>query len=330
MNRWRQWKKQYTAVVFVMKGFSAEEITALGKVQGLDTSVLLHYYEKWGPSARTCALLARDPAEEHYHAIAVNKAADAFVERPPTGTTFDAIQAFHVLLSVRPEVNEDEGGRRVPVAEMASEHIREIISCAAAGALAQKRIEFFRTISTQPAFKGSAGDMFKGFVLSWLYAGSNLEPLRCFATGQPVLEIPACGKEKTTFFGSKNGLGNVKWDELPLCLLPTVKNFPTADAIVITDESIITIQATVSYQHGAKEVGFTKIEDLISSHVTRDKWFHVFVTDDDDAAASLLNQDGFTRGPGTRCHLLCGFRHWPVGRNAREHESVQRKKIRIH
>ncbi|KAH9074236.1 hypothetical protein EDB83DRAFT_1946033 [Lactarius deliciosus] len=84
-DRWRQWKKQYTAVVFVMKGFSAEEITALGKVQGLDTSVLLHYYERWGPSARICALLARDPAKEHYHAINVNKAADAFVERPPTG-----------------------------------------------------------------------------------------------------------------------------------------------------------------------------------------------------------------------------------------------------
>ncbi|KAH9003452.1 hypothetical protein EDB86DRAFT_2362458 [Lactarius hatsudake] len=289
-DRWRQWKKQYTAVMFVMQGFSAEEITALGKVQGLDTSVLLHYYEKWGPSARTCTLLARDPAEEHHHAIAVNKSADAFVKRPPPGITFDAIQVFHVLFSVRPEVDEDKGGRRVPVAEMASEHIREIISCAAAGAEAQKRIEFFQTISTQPAFKGSAGDMFEGFVLSWLYAGSNLGPLRWFATGQPILEIPACGKEKTTFFGSKNGLTNVKWDELPLCLLPTVKNFPTADAIVITDESIITIQVTVSYKHKVKEVGFTKIEKLISSYVTRDKWFHVFVTDDDNTAASLLNQ----------------------------------------
>ncbi|KAH9026744.1 hypothetical protein EDB85DRAFT_161710 [Lactarius pseudohatsudake] len=290
-DRWRQWKKQYTAVMFVMKGFSAEEITALGKIQGLDASVLLRNYEKWGPSARTCVRLTRDPAEEHYHAIDVNNAADAFVECPPTGTTtFGAIQVSHVLFSVRPEVDEDKGGRRVPVAEMASEHIREIISCAAAGAEAQKRVEFFRTISTQPSLKASAGDMFEGFVLSWLYAGSNLEPLRCFATGEPILEILTCGKEKTTFFGSDDAVENVNWDELPLCLMPTVKNYPTADAIVITDESIITIQVTVSYRHKAKETGFTKIEKLISSHVTRDKWFHVFVTDGDRAAASLQDQ----------------------------------------
>ncbi|KAH9039031.1 hypothetical protein EDB84DRAFT_1397173 [Lactarius hengduanensis] len=317
-ERWSEWAKQLTAVTYVMKGFSTEEITALGKVQDLDASVLLRNYEKWGPSARTCVRLSRDHAQERSHAINVGYAADAFVERPPPRTTFNAIQVSHVLFAVRPEA-ENEEGRMVPVAEMATKHIKTIISCAAAGATAQKRVEFFLAISTQPAFKGSAGSMFEGFVLSWLYAGSkNLEPLRCFATDQPILEIPTCGKEKTTFFGSKNGLENVKWDELPLCLLPTAKNYPTADAIVITDECIITIQATVSFQHGAKEAGFTQIEDLISSCVTRDKWFHIF-------ARSV-----FARGPGRGCHLLRGFRHWPVSRNARGHESVQRKNIRIH
>ncbi|KAH9061044.1 hypothetical protein EDB87DRAFT_1611622, partial [Lactarius vividus] len=57
--RWRQWAKQHSAVTFVMKGFSAEEITALGKIQGLDASVLLRNYEKWGPSARTCVRVQR-------------------------------------------------------------------------------------------------------------------------------------------------------------------------------------------------------------------------------------------------------------------------------
>ncbi|KAH8986501.1 hypothetical protein EDB83DRAFT_2683759 [Lactarius deliciosus] len=261
-TRWKEWAKQHSAVTFVMKGFSAEEITALGLVSPDFYNVL------WGPSARTCVRLARDPAEEDHHAIDVNNAAKAFVERLPSLTTFDAIQVSHVLFAVRPDA-ENENGRRISVTEMATEHIKRIISCAAAGAEAQKRVEFFRTISTQPAFKESAGDMFEGF---------------------PILEIPTCGKEKTTFFGSDNGVENVNWDELPLCLLPTVKNYPTADAIVITEESVITIQVTVSYKHKAKGTGFTKIEKLISSHVTRDKWFHVFVTDDDDAAASLRDQ----------------------------------------
>ncbi|KAH9051098.1 hypothetical protein EDB87DRAFT_1836808 [Lactarius vividus] len=289
-TRWKEWAKQHGAVTFVMKGFSAAEITALGKVQGLDASALLRNYEKWGPSARTCVRLVRDPYREFHHAIAVNNAADAFVERPPPRTNFNAIQVSHVLFSVRPEV-EEKGGRTVPVAEMATEHIKSIISCAAAGAEAHKRIEFYRIISTQAAFKGSAGDMFEGFVLSWLYAGSNVEPLRCSATGQPQLEIPACGEEKTTFFGGKNSLGKVKWDKLPLCLLPTVRNFPTANAIVVTEEFIITIQATVSYKHKVKNEGFKKINELLSPHVKRKKWCHVFVMDGDRMAASLLNQD---------------------------------------
>ncbi|KAH9003509.1 hypothetical protein EDB86DRAFT_3100059 [Lactarius hatsudake] len=191
-----------------MNGFSAEEITALGKIQGLDPSALLRNYEKWGPSARTCVRLAREPDEECHHAIVVNNAADAFVERPPPLTTFNSIQVFHVLFSVRPE-GEDRGGRMVPFAEMATEHIRDIISCAAASAEAPKRIEFYRIISTQPSFKVSAGKMFEGFVLSWLYTNSNVDPLRCFATGRLDLEILACGEGQTTFFDGKNGLEKI-------------------------------------------------------------------------------------------------------------------------
>ncbi|KAH9066290.1 hypothetical protein EDB87DRAFT_703940 [Lactarius vividus] len=51
-ERWRDWAKQLTAVMFVMNRFSAAEITALGKVQSLDPRALLRNYEKWGPSAR--------------------------------------------------------------------------------------------------------------------------------------------------------------------------------------------------------------------------------------------------------------------------------------
>ncbi|KAH8982883.1 hypothetical protein EDB92DRAFT_1892515 [Lactarius akahatsu] len=150
-----------------MNEFSAEEITALGKVQGLDASALLRNYEKWGPSARTCVRLVRDPVGEFYHAFLVNNAASAFVECPPPRITFDAIEVFHVLFSVRPEVKEDRGGRTVPVAEMATEHIKRIISCATAGAVARKRIEFYRTISRQPAFKGFAGDITSSLLRHW-------------------------------------------------------------------------------------------------------------------------------------------------------------------
>ncbi len=176
------------------------------------------------------------------------------------------------------------------VSEMATDHIKTIISYAAADANAQERIDFYQKISTQPAFRVPAGKMFERFVLSWLYARSNVEPIHCFATGQPDLEIPVCGEEQTTFFDRKNRLENVNGDELPLCLLPTSKTFHTADAIVITDMFFITIQVTTSDRHSAKGSDFTDIKKLIPHGLRRDNWRHVFITDDDDRAVSLRNQ----------------------------------------
>ncbi|KAH9027065.1 hypothetical protein EDB84DRAFT_317873 [Lactarius hengduanensis] len=132
--------------------------------------------------------------------------------------------------------------------------------------------------------------MFEGFVLSWLYTNSNVDPLRCFATGQLDLEIPACGEEQTTFFDSKNGLEKVNRDKLPLCLLPTSEDFPTAKAIVITDEFVITIQVITSDRHSAKGSDLADIKKLIPPGLGRDKWCHVFITDNDSRAISLRNQ----------------------------------------
>ncbi len=74
----------------------------------------------------------------------------------------------------------------IQITEMATDHIKTIISYAAADAKAQERIKFYHTISTQPGFRASAGEMFERFVLSWLYAQSNVEPIRCISKMDPT------------------------------------------------------------------------------------------------------------------------------------------------
>ena len=130
---------------------------------------------------------------------------------------------FSHLFSIRPK-DQNRDGRMIQITEMATDHIKTIISYAAADAKAQERIKFYHTISAQPGFRASAGKMFERFVLSWLYARSNVEPIRCFATGQLDLEIPACGEEQTTFFDSKNRLENVNSSHYVCCLHPN--HFP--------------------------------------------------------------------------------------------------------
>ncbi|KAH8985960.1 hypothetical protein EDB86DRAFT_3246244 [Lactarius hatsudake] len=260
-KRWKNWKKYCTTDMFVMNPISIEEVTVLGKLLKPEVNVsdLQRIYRKWGPSARTCLQLLQD-GEERLHEHMVTKTVGDFVTDPLPITKYNESKVSHLLFSIRLE-NQSRIGRKAQVPEMISMH---------------------------PDFKVPAGKMFEVFVLSWLYARQNVEPLSCFATGQAVLEILVCGKKQTTFFGSKATL--IEGNQPPFCLLPTAQNFATADAIVITNEFIITIQVTVSDKHDAKKRGFNKIKELIPTPLKRDKWQHVFITDSDKKAVSLRNQ----------------------------------------
>ncbi|KAH8989499.1 hypothetical protein EDB92DRAFT_2003024 [Lactarius akahatsu] len=300
-TRWRDWRKYCKAGMFVMNHVSIEDITALSVS---DVSNIQRLYRKWGPSARTCLDLLQFGAEaEHEHSV--DGAACRFVQDPPKilNFDFDESKVSHRLFSIRPK-DQDRTGRRIQIAEIATEHIQEVISYAVADADAEVQIKFFQMISTYPSFRGPAGRMFEGFVLSWLYARPNTEPLRCFANNQAHLEIPACGRENTTFFDRKSALKlkDVNGHRPPFCLLPNAQNFPTADAIVITHNFVITIQVTVSGEHGANADGFKEIKNLIPASLKKipdkknkrkkDKpWRHVFITHSDNRAESLRDQN---------------------------------------
>ncbi|KAH9172974.1 hypothetical protein EDB89DRAFT_1905677 [Lactarius sanguifluus] len=284
-TRWRDWHKYCTADKFLMNPTSIEEITILGKLLKPDVDVsddLQRLYRKWGPSARTCLLLLQEGKEGTYERKVKRTAIDFVRTANPN---FDQSKVSHHLFSVRP-VGQSRAEREDHIAEIATDHIKDIISYAAADANAQY----------------PAGAMFEGFVLSWLYARPNAEPLRCFATNQADLEIPACGKDQTTFIDRNSTLSTKDvngCDKPPFCLLPKPKNFPTADAIVITDEFVITIQVTVSNQHGAKKDGFDEIKKIIPASLRTQKnkpkqykpWRHVFITHSDNEAESLRKQN---------------------------------------
>jgi hypothetical protein len=127
-----------------------------------------------------------------------------------------------------------------------------------------------------------------------LASDPNVDPLVCSpAEPEPdssVLEIPACEKERAYFFGSKTALMSLKkasLGKLPVCLLPTSKAFVAVDAIILTKDSIITIQVTISDKHSAKS-GFDDVEE---AGIRKGRsWCHVFITDNDRRAESLRGQ----------------------------------------
>jgi hypothetical protein len=264
-------------------------------VLNLNPNSLRRNYKKWGPSARTCVLLSRVPNREMRHERDVSSAARAFVLNPDSflGAIQNATTMAHILFSVRPG-DESEDGRRTLVAEIATDHIKEIISYAAADALARKRIEFYQKMSNQPMFKSSAGQMFERFVLSWLASHPSAVPLQCTpSTFRTTPEIPACGEERTVFFGSLTALKKkvkVVNDALPWCFLPTSQTPDAVDAIVFTNKFIITVQVTIAEVHSTNRKCFDDIEESIRGIRNKRKWCHVFITDDNCKARSLRGQ----------------------------------------
>ncbi|KAF8485949.1 hypothetical protein DFH94DRAFT_709173 [Russula ochroleuca] len=301
-ERWKQWHKYQDGELYVMKYFSKEEIRALGAVFGLNADNIIRIYETWGPSARTCVRLSRNPNREPLHAGNVSNDASRFITNPGVvDVVFDALRVIHSLFSIRPK-DESPVGRGTLVAEIATNHIEDIISYAAAASQAHKRINFYKTISGQPLFSASTGQMFEKFVLSWLASpdkdsNHSLDctiAYRTDATPPPAVEISACGLERTSFFSSLTAFKVVTKDkriDKPLCLLPTSSTFPAIDAIVLTPDLIITIQVTISDRHDAKSDGFAKIKKSIPSYILDTcKWCHVFITDNHAKAESLRGQ----------------------------------------
>ena len=279
---------------------------------------LQYVYEKWGPSVHTCVSLAEKPTLEHAHESAVKSSAIYFISNPRALSllNYDATNVPHKLFSIHPKAKSG-GGRHVLTAEIATDQLRAIISYAAADAKAEERVKFYYMISKEPTFSTSQGKMFECFVLTWL-SSYNVAPLSCtpkHADGQqPKLEIPSCGCDDAhKICGSLNDLSKTIVNTFPFCFLPSSGSFPTADAIVITKQSIITIQVTIARTHDAKKKGFEDIKASLptipgtlekgtkksKSKSKRRTWCHVFITDDSDKVGRLQNQKLPKVLPGT-------------------------------
>ncbi|KAI0290641.1 hypothetical protein B0F90DRAFT_591568 [Multifurca ochricompacta] len=150
------------------------------------------------------------------------------------------------------------------------------------------QIRFYNMVSNHLWFKGSAGYMFETIVLAWLCA--NSESSRTPAqSASPQLTIPMCQGCCMLSSKEQHDLGDLNDRETPFCVIPVSKAFPSVDAMIITDNHIITIQVTVASKHSVKSTGFLQIVNKFPKGFQMfRKWCHVFVTDRAKNAASLL------------------------------------------
>ncbi|KAH8986944.1 hypothetical protein EDB86DRAFT_2832479 [Lactarius hatsudake] len=290
MKKWSSWHKEYNAVTYWMDVFSLDELEALGKILGLDTQSLRDNYNSWGPSARLCVRFTRTPRLVLEHKQAVIRAAREFIQEVDRFDILAMSLASRRLIVARPTAV-----RQVATADYGTNRLRGFISRAYAPCDNAQRLGFYKSIRGHPLFSSPARQMFEIYVLLWFWHSRAQENLPC--TGavatSPRLDIPAC-PENMKFFSRSSELQNMVESKCPICWVPTSQTFPYLDAFILTDDSIITLQITVSSQYGAHKLGFSRVYDNLPWDL-KTKWptkrFHVFITDRDDNAKKLREQN---------------------------------------
>lgn len=179
------------------------------------------------------------------------------------------------------------------MAQVASNHINNLILNATTKAETAEQIAFFKSLRTDIWFKSPADRILKAYVLAWLSAHPASTPIPCTAAAAeaPTLEIPVCPKDRAIPFTGVTLLRDINKHPLPFCFLSVSQTFPTVDAIVFGKKLLITVQVTASSRHSANSSAFKQIWDHLPLAIRQKyKWCHVFVTGDEGTAATLRRQ----------------------------------------
>ncbi|KAH9025050.1 hypothetical protein EDB84DRAFT_1440509 [Lactarius hengduanensis] len=230
-------------------------------------------YRLWGPSTRTCLMLTRFPRQIVVHSRAVHHTADRFTSHSKQFLLdLDVMTVPDSLFTTRPIHEGDDANT-----EFGTDHIAQIVAHAYAKHDNAVRLSFYKAMSGHMWFAASAGYLLENYMLLWFSDALAAHSLHCTLAkaGSAELKIPVCGKNQK-FFSSVAGLkGANSLKPHPYCLIPVSQRFTTADAIVLTDEFVITVQVTVSSTHDAKEAGFDSIYSnfprQVDSHLTLER-----------------------------------------------------------
>ncbi|KAI0299681.1 hypothetical protein B0F90DRAFT_602363 [Multifurca ochricompacta] len=272
-------------------------LSSLSMTHGFSVRLIKDHCKKWGPSARIMMNLMTDPGEIRGHTERVKDAALHFAKHFDDFTRQDKVNAMaisHTLFTIRPKGLPSEE-RSSAIGRIESSYLNRFVIEAIVTQDVLQQIEFYNLVSRHPWFRGSAGYMFEMAVLSWLCANSESNELPCTParSASPQLTIPVCQGWCMLSYKDQHTLKYLTDCKRPFCVIPipASKTFPAVDAMIFTDDHIITIQVTITPEHSVKSTGLLQIADSLTKGFRKSrKWCHVFITDRAKNAESLLRR----------------------------------------
>jgi hypothetical protein len=268
--------------------------------------------------------LAHGTLTQTYLRMKVTDLARRFAEDPAAIDMRAISQDFsHVLFTLTP--NDDD--RSIYTSQVTSPYLCGIIGKQIAQLKVIDQVSFYQKASTLPQFRGTWGYMFETYFLAWLHStAEQADALTCTAksttSATPVQTVKSrkskrigrrsmpkadnqpklcfhpleclhpLGRDKVIVFNGDSNFQKAGDFEPPFGFLPASRTFPSFDAVICTDEHIITIQLTVSPTHTMKPDGFERLKQYLPTNFEKARtWCHVFVTDRNANATSLRKEN---------------------------------------
>ena len=274
-------------------------------IHGLQTRDFLVNFDKWGPSALTCLQLARGLLTENQLESRAKMAAEKFANNPfSINWGGNTVVDSHLLFTTFPIGPE----RDVSTLRAATSYLRDFVMKAVAKIDVAKQVLFYNQAGSHPSFRSTFGYFFKIFYYIWLSSDPD-DPdnkLSCTASPRSVrsvrstrsttrqqksLYLQSVGYKNVIVHGGeagKDGYESADQHPLPFAWIPASHLDASFDAVMCTQNDIITIQVTIAATHSVEATGFKWLQSYLPKKFKDSRrWSHVFVTDNEDTAAKL-------------------------------------------
>ncbi|KAF9242008.1 hypothetical protein BU15DRAFT_44449 [Melanogaster broomeanus] len=267
-KRWKEWRKQYKARVYIMDNWTREELSGLATVSGLGIERMVHLANEWGPSPRQLLEIGNDEEMEHSFQRHINASASDFVSNAGQVISSLSLLDFPLgktgpssLIFIRPRRDGPERVFRMECeVYVPTTTILHFITRALLKQDAHIRLQFFSATGSHASMRSAAGYVFEQWVHTRFISGDNVNCTWLNADPSNSDSLPPTLATTPQLISTNTELRS---HPPPFYWRPVSSNFPGIDGLLCCRDDVYAIQCTISEKHRSPLKGLRTFQKII-------------------------------------------------------------------
>ncbi|KAF8509069.1 hypothetical protein BU17DRAFT_99245 [Hysterangium stoloniferum] len=260
-RRWKEWKKQLSADMYIMDIWLLEELQTLFIISGLDVKDGVALSEKYGPNPRVIIDILIKPGMEKRYLVDVQDGANTLASQ--FASDFSDLQKLDFSSGISSKIftarPKNLTSRRQHSLYIPTPFLARTLGEAVSGQAVAQQHEFFVILSGHPSLRSAAGWLFESYAHT-LLSNPMRAPLKGYLRNdsKPYF-IPAPGK-------IISGATPLKTIQPPFDFYwrPRESNFKGIDALICSGDVVWALQFTISASHSFGTIGFDEVYKIMN------------------------------------------------------------------